>query len=483
MLVLIAPAPTIVREDQGAYRASDGAAGRPERGEELGGSLRLTIDGLWEQRLDELDDRVLSGTLEELQAGIDQLEVLRGRVIMAVRERRAAARAAAGRRELSERAQDREVREQLEERLGMSGPEAARVHRQSKALAELPGPIAAALRAGRIRPEQAQLIADAARQLKDHPECDTLLAELLEAAQTEDAVALGRRARRRIAELDPQEPDKQAERNRETRRASFRQDPDGSVRFSGQAWGVEAERLLTGIRAFTRPDTPDNPRNSGQRTADALDDLVAAALERGTAPTEHGIRPQLLILIPWQTLVEREGMAEGIHTGPLPFSEVSPLLDDCAIACCVLDRDGAPIETSEVSRTVPASLWRELVVRDRGCRWPKCDAPPGFCDAAHGPIAFRHGGPFTLENTVLLCRHHHQRFDASDMTVRIAGDRVDFFLPDGTRFGSSAPRRPPGGRRGAEPGGSDGSVPGDGSGSGGPSTGASGGPDPPGVGS
>lgn len=484
MPVLITPAATIAREGEGVYEASGAAAGSAQ----LGGLLGLTVDELWGQRLDELDDRDLSDSLVDLQAGMDQLEVLRGRLIMAVRERRAAARAASGRPAISERSQDREMREQLEERLGMSGPEAARVHRQSKALADLPEPIAMALRAGLIRPEQAQLIADAARQLKDHPGCAPLLAELLEAAQTEDAVELGRRARRRIAELDPQEPDKQAERNRETRRASFRQDPDGSVRFSGQVWGIEAERLLTGIRAFTRPDAPDNPRNSGQRTADALDDLVAAALERGTAPSEHGIRPQLLIVIPWQTLVDREGLAEGVHTGPLPFSEVSHLLDDAVLARCVLGTDGTPIEMSEVTRTVGASLWRALVVRDGGCRWPTCDAPPGFCEVAHGPVPFRAGGRLTPANSLLLCRPHHRDFDQSDMTVRIEGDRVDFFLPDGTRFGATdtgSTRRSRGRGQAGRP---DRPVPGGGSGSSGSSGasdvsdssgGAPGGPDPP----
>ena len=450
MLVPIASAPITVREVGGAYQPSGDAArqpGRAEPGVEPYGSLGLTIDAMWEQRLDELDDRALSGTLQDLQSGMDQLEVLRGRLLMAVRERRAAARAAAGRPAISERAQDREMREQLVEQLGMSGPEAARVHRQTKSLAEVPEEVAAALREGRIRPEQAQVIADASGQLQDHPGRDALVAELLDAAATQDAVALGRWARRRIAELDPQEPEKQAERNRETRRASFRQDPDGSVRFSGQVWGLEAERLLTGIRAFTRPDTPDNPRNGGQRTADALDDLVAAALERGTAPTEHGVRPQLLILIPWETLVQRKGMAEGVHTGPLPFSELSHLLDDAALVRCLLDSDGAPIEASMATRTVSAALWWALVARDRGCRWPHCDAPPGFCDVAHGAIAHRDGGRLTPTNSLLLCRTHHRKFDRSGTAVEIDGDRVTFFRPDGTQIGTSTSPRPPGARR------------------------------------
>ncbi len=43
--------------------------------------------------------------------------------------------------------------------------------------------------------------------------------------------------------------------------------------------------------------------------------------------------------------------------------------------------------------TIPPAIRRALVGRDRGCAWPGCDRPPGWCDAHHsctGPTAARH---------------------------------------------------------------------------------------------
>ena len=47
-----------------------------------------------------------------------------------------------------------------------------------------------------------------------------------------------------------------------------------------------------------------------------------------------------------------------------------------------------------------------LAIRDRGCRFPGCDAPPSWCDAHH-IIYWEHDGDTDIANLVLLCRHHH----------------------------------------------------------------------------
>ncbi|MFB9775417.1 HNH endonuclease signature motif containing protein [Brevibacterium otitidis] len=47
-----------------------------------------------------------------------------------------------------------------------------------------------------------------------------------------------------------------------------------------------------------------------------------------------------------------------------------------------------------------------LKARDRGCSFPDCDIPVGWCEAHH-MRAHRHGGPTDLDNLTLLCRFHH----------------------------------------------------------------------------
>ena len=47
-----------------------------------------------------------------------------------------------------------------------------------------------------------------------------------------------------------------------------------------------------------------------------------------------------------------------------------------------------------------------LAIRDRGCVFPGCGAPPSWCDAHH-IVDWDHHGDTDLSNLVLLCRHHH----------------------------------------------------------------------------
>ena len=47
-----------------------------------------------------------------------------------------------------------------------------------------------------------------------------------------------------------------------------------------------------------------------------------------------------------------------------------------------------------------------LCLRDRGCTFPGCSRPPGWCDAHHG-VHWCDGGPTDLTNMALLCPRHH----------------------------------------------------------------------------
>ncbi len=58
-------------------------------------------------------------------------------------------------------------------------------------------------------------------------------------------------------------------------------------------------------------------------------------------------------------------------------------------------------------------MWAALVVRDRSCAFPGCDAPTSRCDAHH-VVHWADGGPTSLGNLVLPCRYHHQRVIHSD---------------------------------------------------------------------
>ncbi|WP_231114649.1 HNH endonuclease signature motif containing protein, partial [Lentzea aerocolonigenes] len=58
------------------------------------------------------------------------------------------------------------------------------------------------------------------------------------------------------------------------------------------------------------------------------------------------------------------------------------------------------------TRSFPAGIRRILVARDRGCAFPGCARPPRHCDGHH-IHHWAEGGRTSVDNAVLLCRHHH----------------------------------------------------------------------------
>jgi Domain of unknown function (DUF222) len=76
------------------------------------------------------------------------------------------------------------------------------------------------------------------------------------------------------------------------------------------------------------------------------------------------------------------------------------------------------------SKSIPPSIRRAVLLRDRACAWPQCDRPAAHCDVHH----LRHqrdGGETSIQNCILLCQFHH------DVCVHRRGWQVTLH-PDGT---------------------------------------------------
>jgi hypothetical protein len=76
------------------------------------------------------------------------------------------------------------------------------------------------------------------------------------------------------------------------------------------------------------------------------------------------------------------------------------------------------------SDSIPASIRRAVLLRDRGCAWPRCGRPAAWCDVHH----LQHkadGGKTSVTDCVLLCQFHH------DVCIHRRGWRL-MLHPDGT---------------------------------------------------
>ena len=159
----------------------------------------------------------------------------------------------------------------------------------------------------------------------------------------------------------------------------------------------------------TASATPSAEVARSRRNADALADVCAFfnAQHAGAGTPRH--RPHVEVVIDVDDLDPRR-----------PSCPADALLCDCVIHRVV--RSGTSVlEYGRATRTVSRALFRALVVRDGGCRYPGCDRPVSWCDAHH-VVHWRHGGHTGPDNLVLLCSRHHQLVHSPGWTAALGAD-------------------------------------------------------------
>jgi len=187
------------------------------------------------------------------------------------------------------------------------------------------------------------------------------------------------------------------------------------------------EHALTTASAAPSPDTPRQ-----RRQADALLDVCAFfnAHHESAGTPRH--RPHVEISI------DADDLASPTCPGDVH-------LCDCVIHR-VLRSGSSVLDYGRATRTIPRDLFRAVAARDLGCRYPGCDRPVSWCQAHHLRY-WRHGGPTSLDNLVLLCTRHHHLVHSPGWTAALAPDgSLVVRTLDGVERHSSPPRsaRPPG---------------------------------------
>ena len=428
-----------------------------------GSRLALAVDEMAAIDVDALSDAELRQHLADLRQPLARLTALRASWSASLESRDIAAAPPQQRGSAQ-----REGRLAFADEHQLTPSEAKRAVEAGKAAHQHPETRQAFL-AGDLSPEHVQVIDEVLRAV-DTEHRDLLEQQLLDLARGRNAVRFGRDARALLASFSPEDAAEAGRRKLARRRVRATDTADGGFAFSGLLYGTAAETARVALGAFTRPDVAGEHRTPEQRAADGFEQLCAAALRTDAAPTQHGARPQVLVVMDAQQLAHHEqsagtGTARFARSGqPLTSTELGPLLDDCQLIRVVLDADRTPIEASEAVRTVPVGLWRALLVRDGGCTWPGCDAPAAWCDVAHGHTPFARNGHLAPDNAALLCRRHHRRFDNGPWRIEVRGGQVRYHRTDGTDGpagpdGSDGPDGPDGSDEPDGPDGPDASDP------------------------
>ena len=333
---------------------------------------------------------------------------------------------------------------------------------------------------------------------------DEILANLAAAAQPAE---VAKACERIAAHLDPDGPDPDPDGAFDRRELTLSR--QGSMLYlRGRLDPEGAATLRTALEALMRPPAEGDLRTAGQRRADALIDLAQLPLSAGQLPTVGGVRPSLGILLTPSTLIGHRHTdpdatsdlaAADANTDPAtdpdpppggeddvgecdrhpfgldPLSQagVPPLpqpawLDwfgeipadlaqrlacDASVWRIVLDpATGLPLDVGRAHRLVPPWIRRALHARDRGCRWPGCQAQTDWCDAHHHDKPWYLGGQTNVDELMLLCRWHQVRVHEGQWRIQLdrTTGEVTVYRPDGQPYelGPSRPWTGPAKRRG-----------------------------------
>lgn len=395
--------------------------------------LVAAVDGLAGGAVDELAEPVLRARLDGVQRQLRRLEAHRNDLVDSLRRREVTrAREQRPRDASAARHAERDVDDELRERLQLTPAEVRRTREAGRATQQVPEATREAYRAGDVPPDNLRKLRDTLGHFLGDPDARSAAErELLPAARTEDAVRFGDTCRRYLITSRPDAAQRDLDRAHARRSLRVSRDADGGLDLHGRYVGLGAELVATAIDTFHTSDGPDDRRPHDVRNADALLQALEVALKHATS-TDHGNPVQVLLHVPLEALTDDATIVETAHAGPLPATEVRRLLDDSSLSRIVTGPDSLPIDTGRATRNVSAGIWRGLVARDGGCTWPGCDAPASWCQAAHldGRWAKDLAGVSVAE-LALACLRHHRLLDRRRLVGRLEDGRVVWHPPDG----------------------------------------------------
>ncbi|MBA2508266.1 MAG: DUF222 domain-containing protein [Nocardioidaceae bacterium] len=207
--------------------------------------------------------------------------------------------------------------------------------------------------------------------------------------------------------------------------------------FGPESWAVVAAVL----GPFTKPahhagtDGAGNggvptrdPRSYDQRLADGLVELARRQLVAGDLPVRGGKRPQVVVTIDHDRLVNEMGLGLLDNNVPVTATAARRIACDAQLISMVLGADSVPLDVGRSQRLISGELRAALVARDSGCAFPGCLRPADWCEAHH-IVHWADGGSTSLTNSVLLCGHHHRVIHDRQWQVQMSLRGRPEFIP------------------------------------------------------
>jgi Domain of unknown function (DUF222) len=299
--------------------------------------------------------------------------------------------------------------------------------------------VAAALAAGHVHTDQAQVIVDAVDDLPDDIEswvAPAATAFLMDRAAEHDAKALRVLGRRVLEVIDPATADAEEARRLAAEEADARatafltlvDDGHGRAhgRFSIPTLHGEMLRRHLLATVFGSPTTvgeassAEKPGTDSRSSRPAAEKLLTrhrmglAFLDyletrpEGSLPSAGGVPATVVVTMQLETLLGGLGAAS-LDTGPrISASEARRLACRAGIIPMVLAGPSVVLDAGRKRRFHSETQRIAMGIRDNGCTAAGCDAPPSLTQAHHDQVAWSRGGGTSVEKGRLLCPRHHR---------------------------------------------------------------------------
>jgi hypothetical protein len=244
-------------------------------------------------------------------------------------------------------------------------------------------------------------------------------AHLVLTAESQPADYVAVQARVWRERLDPDGAEPREEELRRRRRFVIGREIDGMTPFSGLADPVNAALLRAVVAERTAParmprfldardledavdardDAPVDPRLREQRAFDVVFGLLTAGIRADNAAVGslHGTATVTAV-------IRAEDLARGTGVAwiddvlsPVATATTRELICDGGIRLQIEGSRGEVLWEGRRERYFTPPQRRALGVRDGGCVWPSCTAPPAWCHAHH-VIEWEHGGSTDVDN-------------------------------------------------------------------------------------
>jgi Domain of unknown function (DUF222)/HNH endonuclease len=289
--------------------------------------------------------------------------------------------------------------------------------------------VAAALGSGQISFQSTSVLCHLREQLGEKSDLFDE-DEMLEYAREYSVYGLRKLCRLARHIVDPDGYFNDAEQSFLRRRLHISQMPDGMFAVDGTLDPVSGAAFKSGLEVLAKRQGPEDERTHSQRMADAAGELAMHAMEQGTLPRRHSVKPHINLTMTLEALKGELGVPPADLELSLPISTrtAERIACDCTMSRVVM-ADSMVIDVGRATRTVSPPTMRALRVRDKGCRFPGCDRQVNW-SSPHHIIAWARGGPGNLPNLVLLCYYHHRLVHEGGWQVVKAGREFKFVAPD-----------------------------------------------------